>query len=113
VPLLTSCFAARAADADKEIATAAQHAGYAADSAPIGMAHAHQLPGRSRGNCFDAKLNPCKDFGNVAIPDTGDAMKSKSLRAALGLAEEGLKSGDLGTAKKLGAQAATEIKQAE
>jgi hypothetical protein len=33
--------ATRAADAGKEIATAAQHAGYAADSTAIGMAHAH------------------------------------------------------------------------
>jgi hypothetical protein len=119
VLLFASCAGARAADAEKEIATAAQHAGYAADSTAIGMAHAHLhhtincLVG-PQGNGFDAKeLNPCKDFGNGAIPDTEDAMKLKSLRAALGLAEAGLKSEDLDTAKKLGAQAAAEIKKAE
>jgi hypothetical protein len=117
--LFMSCPAAHAADADKQIATAAQHAGYAADSKAIGMARAHLqhtincLVG-PQGSGFDAKeLNPCKDFGNGAIPDTKDAMKLKSLQAALGLAEEGLKSEDLDTAKKLGAQAAAEIKKAE
>jgi hypothetical protein len=54
-----------------------------------------------------------KDFGNGAIADTEDAMKLKSLRAAIGLAEAGLKSDDLDTAKKVGAQAAAEIKKAE
>ena len=101
----------------KEIATAAQHAGYAAHAAAIGMAHAHLhhtincLVG-PQGTGFDAKeLNPCNDFGNGAIPDTEDATKLKSLRAALGLAEEGLKSDDLDTAKTSGAQAAAEIKK--
>jgi hypothetical protein len=117
--LFMICPETRAADAAKEIATAAQHAGYAADSTAIGMAHAHLhhtincLVG-PQGDGFDAKqLNPCKDFGNGAMPDTEDAMKLKSLRAALDLAEKGLKSDDLDTAKKLGAQAAAEIKKAE
>ena len=85
--LFASCPAARAADAGKEIATAAQHAGYAAeldsdrDGACASAPH-DQLPGRSPGDGFDAKeLNPCKDFGNGAIPDTEDAMKLKSLRS--------------------------------
>ena len=117
--VFASCPGARAADAGKEIATAAQHAGYAADATAIGMAHAHLhhtincLVG-PQGDSFDAKeLNPCKDFGNGAIPDTEDATKVRSLRAALGLAEAGLQSDDLDTAKKLGAQAAAEIKKAE
>ena len=119
VALLASFPAARAADASKEIATAAQHAGYAAESTAIGMAHAHLqhtincLVG-PEGDGFDAKqLNPCKDFGNGAIGDTDEAANVKSLRAALGLAQAGLKSDDLETAKKLGAQAAAEIKKAE
>ena len=67
-----------------------------------------------KGDSFDAKqLNPCKDFGDGAIPDTKDASKLKSLGAALGLAEAGLKSDDLDTAKKQAAQAAAEIKEAE
>jgi hypothetical protein len=117
--LFTSFAAAHAADAGKEIATAAQHAGYAAEATAIGMAHAHLqhtincLVG-PKGDGFDAKqLNPCKDFGDGAIPDTKDAMKVMSLRAALGMAEAGLKSGDLDTAKKQAAQAAAEIKKAE
>jgi hypothetical protein len=40
-------------------------------------------------------------------------MKLKSLHAALALAEAGLKTDDLDTAKKLGAQAAAEIKKSE
>jgi hypothetical protein len=117
--LFTSGPVAHAADAGKEIATAAQHAGYASDSTAIGMAHAHLrhtincLVG-PQGKGFDAKeLNPCKDFGDGAIPDTEDAMKLKPLQAALGLAEAGLQSDDLDTVKKLGAQAAAEIKKAE
>jgi hypothetical protein len=117
--LFTSFTTAHAADAGKEIATAAQHAGYTAEATAIGMAHAHLqhtincLVG-PQGNGFDAKqLNPCKDFGDGAIPDTKDAMKLKSLGIALGLAEAGLKSDDLDTAKKQAAQAAAEIKKAE
>ena len=117
--LFTSCPAARAADADKEIATATQHAGFAADSTTIGMARAHLhhtincLVG-PHGAGFDVKeLNPCKDLGNGAIPDTEDATRVKSLRAALVLAEAGLRSDDLDTAKKLAALAAAEIKKAE
>jgi hypothetical protein len=113
------CASAHAADAARQIATAAQHAGYAADATAIGTAHAHLqhtincLVG-PQGDGFDAKqLNPCKEYGNGAIPDTDDPMKLKSLRAALRLAEEGLKSDDLDTAKKLGAQAAAEIKKTE
>src|SRR5512132_4135162 len=58
---------ARAGEAAGEIATTAQHAGYAADAAAIGMAHAHLqhtincLVGPN-GNDADA-LNPCKDMG--------------------------------------------------
>jgi hypothetical protein len=103
----------------KEIATAAQHAGYAADSTAIGMAHAHLhhtvncLVG-PHGDGFEAKeLNPCKDFGNGAIPDTEDAMKLKSLRAALGLAEAGLKSDDLDTAKKVSIRRGPQLRQVD
>jgi hypothetical protein len=54
-----------------------------------------------------------KDFGNGAIADTEAGTKAKSLRAALGLAEAGLKSDNVDTAKKLGARAAAEINKAE
>ena len=117
--LFTSCPAARAADVGKEIATAAQHAGYAAESTAIGMAYAHLHHTISclvgpHGAGFDVKeLNPCKDLGNGAIPDTADTTRVKSLRAALAIAEAGLRSDDLDTVKRLGALAAAEIKKAE
>ena len=117
--LFTSCPAARAADVGKEIATAAQHAGYAAESTAIGMAYAHLHHTISclvgpHGAGFDVKeLNPCKELGNGAIPDTADTTRVKSLRAALAMAEAGLRSDDLDTVKKLGALAAAEIKKAE
>ena len=45
-------------------------------------------------------LNPCKNSGNGAIPDTTDAAKQKALEAAADKAREGLKSDDLATAQK-------------
>jgi hypothetical protein len=117
--LFTNCLVALGADVVKEIATAAQHAGFAAASTEIGMAHAHLhhaincLVG-PHGAGFDVKeLNPCKGLGNGAIPGVADATRMKSLRAALALAEAGLKSDDLDTAKRLGALAAAEINKAE
>jgi hypothetical protein len=119
VLVFASCPAARAADVGKEITTAAQHAGFAAESTAIGMAYAHLhhtincLVGH-HGAGFDVKeLNPCKGLGNGAIPDTADTTRVKSLRAALALAEEGLRLDDLDTVKRLGALAAAEIKKAE
>ena len=117
--LLATSPVTRAADAGKEIATAAQHAGFAADSTEIGPAHAHLHPMVNclvgpHGAGFDVKeLNPCKDLANGAIPDTEDAIKLKLLQAALAVAEAALRSDDLATAKKLGALAAAEIKKAE
>ena len=54
-----------------------------------------------------------RNWATGPIADTEDATKVKSLRAALGLAEAGLKSDNLDTAKKQAAQAAAEIKKAE
>jgi hypothetical protein len=117
--LFASCPAALGADTVKEIATAAQHAGFAADSTAIGEAHAHLhhtincLVG-PHGAGFDVKeRNPCNGLGNGAISNVGDATRMKALRAALALAEAGLRSDDLDTAKKLAALAAAEIKKAE
>ena len=117
--LFASCSTALGGDAVNQIAVAAEYAGYAADSTAIGMVHVHLshtincLVG-PHGGGFDVKeLNPCRNLGNGAIPDTTDAMKVKSLRAALALAEAGRRSDDLDTAKKLGALAAAEIKKAE
>ena len=110
---------ARAADVAGEIATAAQHAGYAANATAIGMAHAHLqhtincLVGPNASGYDANALNPCKDMGSGAIPDTQDASKATALKSAVVLAQQGLKSDDLDAAKKSGEQAATEIKKAQ
>lgn len=116
---LTVCPAARAADAGEEIATAAQHAGYAANSQAIGMVHAHLhhaincLVG-PHGDGFDAnELNPCEDLGNGAITDSTDAAEVRKLHAALELAKAGLDTDDLEAAKKLAARAEAKLKNAE
>jgi len=95
-----------AADAASEIVTAAQHAGLAAQSATIDAVHMHLhhtlncLVGPN-GMDFDKnELNPCKNSGNGAIPDTADAAKQKALEAAADKARAGLKENDLAAAQK-------------
>ncbi len=94
-----------AADVKQEIATAAQHAGYAQASTELKMVHTHLhhtincLVGPG-GKTFDAKaLNPCKDLGKGAIPD-GDAAQKKALQAPLDKARAGLKATELAAAQK-------------
>ena len=106
------------ADAGQEVATAAEHAGYAAQSKDLKTAQAHLhhtincLVG-PKGKGFDSKeLNPCKDLGNGAIPDTTDAGKKKGLQSALGKARAGLKAKDLAVAQKAGADAEAALKKA-
>jgi hypothetical protein len=110
--------AARAAELDKELAAAEQHAGYAAAAKELKMVHAHLqhtincLVG-PKGKGFDAnQLNPCKDMGNGAIADTKNAGQKKSLRAALAKARSGLKAKDLAMAQKDAQAAADSIKKA-
>jgi hypothetical protein len=100
-----------AADATKEISTAATHAGYAADATEMKTAQAHLhhtincLVGPN-GTGYDAtQANPCKDQGAGAIPDTSDAGKKQSLQDAVAKAMDGLKQTDLAAAKKDGADA--------
>jgi hypothetical protein len=95
-----------AADASSEIVIAAQHAGYAAQSSTIDMVHTHLhhtlncLVGPA-GMDFDKDaLNPCKNAGNGAIPDTTDAAKQKALEDAADKARAGLKTDDLAAAQK-------------
>jgi len=97
---------AAAADVKQEIATAEQHAGYAQAADQLEMVHTHLhhaincLVGPD-GKGFDAKeLNPCKDLGKGAIPDTTDAAQKKALQAALKQARSGLKADELATAHK-------------
>src|SRR6185437_3870016 len=97
---------AGAADAAKEVATAEQHAGYAAAAKSLNMAHTHLhhvvncLVG-PKGAGFDATAaNPCKSFGNGAIPDTTDAAKKHDLEEAVKEAQQGLAQNDLTAAQK-------------
>jgi len=94
-----------AADAAKEIATAGAHAGMAAASSDLKMIHAHmqhvlnclQGPG---GADYDAnQLNPCKDQGMGAIPDSQGHAKMQ-LEAAVPLAKAGLAEPDVAKAKE-------------
>lgn len=107
-----------AADAAKEAATAAQHAGLAAQATIIDTVHAHLhhavncLVG-PKGEGFDAKqMNPCDGMGSGAILDTADAAKKKALNDGLQKAVAGLASNDLTEAKKDAADSAAALKGA-
>jgi hypothetical protein len=100
---------ALAADAAKEVQTAADHAGLAsaADTLPMVRAHLHHalncLEGPKGAN-FDAKaLNPCKDQGMGAIPDSPPD-KRKALEAAADQAKMALAEPDMAKAKAMAAQ---------
>ena len=118
VSLLAGATAAMAADLAKEISTAAQHAELAATATDVKMVKVHLhhtincLVGPN-SDSFDAKqLDPCKDFGDGAIPETTDAAKKKSLEGALAKAKSGLAADDLAAAQAIAAQAETLIKAA-
>src|SRR5262245_1489205 len=120
VPLSAALVASTslAADLSKEISTAAEHAGYAADATLLTTTQSHLhhtvncLVG-PKGKGFDAKeLNPCKGMGNGAIPDSTDAGKKKLLEKALKSADAGLATKDLAAAKKAAAAAQATLKSA-
>jgi hypothetical protein len=97
---------ALAADAAKEAATGATHAGLAAKGATIEQVHMHLhhavncLVG-PKGRGFDAKeANPCQALGDGAIPDTTDPAAKAKLTAALARAQAGLKASDLAAARQ-------------
>src|ERR1700756_3795641 len=107
---------AQAADPTQEAATAATHAGLAAQAATIEQVHMHLhhtvncLVG-PKGQGFDAKqANPCQKLGNGAIPDTPDSATKAKLTAALAKAQAGLKSEDLTAAKKAATEAQAALK---
>jgi len=116
--LIAAAPGALAADAGKEVATAAEHAGFAAQANVLVAVHAHLhhtvncLVG-PKGAGFDAaQLDPCKGMGAGAIPDTSDAAKKKLLNEALAHANDGLGASDLATAKKAAAEAEAALKSA-
>ncbi len=93
------------ADGKSEIATAADHAGYAAGANTIDAVHAHLhhtvncLAGPG-GTGFDAtQMNPCAGAGKGAIADAADAAVKQTLEKASVSARAGLAAQDLAAAK--------------
>src|SRR5580692_9005592 len=77
---------ARASDVKSEIMTAEQHATLAAQAQSIDMVHMHLhhvlncLVG-PKGADYDAQeLDPCRNTGSGAIPDTADAATKQKLK---------------------------------
>ena len=107
-----------AADATEEVATAAEHAGYAAGSDQIEgvQTHLHHVVNclvGPEGEGFDAdELNPCADLGNGAIPDTADAEQKQVLEEALAEAMAGLEANELEAAQAHASEAATMLENA-
>jgi len=109
--LMALALTAHAAGSDTEIMTAAAHAGFASKAGTIDMVHAHMhhsincLVGPG-GEGFDAaSLDPCKNSGNGAIPDTTDATQRAALEKVAASLRAGLKDGDLASARKTAADA--------
>lgn len=107
---------AQAADPAQEAATAATHAGLAAQGASVEQVHMHLhhtvncLVG-PKGQGFDAKeANPCQKLGDGAIPDAPDQALKAKLNAALEKAQAGLKSDDLAAARKAATEAQAALK---
>jgi hypothetical protein len=100
------CTTAAYAGAAGEIATVAQHAGFAAAAPNLAQTHMHLhhavncLVGPS-GSGFDTtNMNPCAKSGNGAIPDENNAATKAKLELAVSIAEAGIASSDDATAKK-------------
>lgn len=95
---------ARAADAAKEVATAAAHAGMAAasDSTKMVQAHLHHvvncLEGPSGADFDAAAANPCKDLGAGAISDSAPD-KRALLQSAAEKAKKAIADPDMTKAK--------------
>lgn len=101
------------ADPNKEMATAATHAGLAAKATDMKMTQMHLhhvincLVGPN-GKGYDAAPgNPCKGQGNGGIPDSKDAAQKQLMQNALGKARDGLQQKDLAAAHKFATEAQT------
>src|SRR5690554_4328211 len=94
-----------AAQLDKEIAAAAQHAGLAAQSGDVAGVHTHLhhtincLVGPEGEGFAPKEMNPCKALGNGAIPDAEDDETRAALEAALQEAQAGIAAEDHDAAK--------------
>ena len=94
------------ADVNKEVSTAAQHAGFAASAKDLKTTqmHLHHVVNclvGPQGQGFDASFgNPCNGQGSGAISDTTDGAKKASLQQALQQTLDGLKQSDMAAAQK-------------
>ena len=94
------------ADVNKEVSTAAQHAGFAASAKDLKTTqmHLHHVVNclvGPQGEGFDASFgNPCNGQGSGAISDTTDSAKKASLQQALQQTLDGLKQSDMAAAQK-------------
>ena len=114
--LLTFPIAAYA-DAASEIATAAQHAGFAAAAPNLAQTHMHLhhvmncLVGPHDGDFDKTITNPCAQDGNGAFPDESDPAIKAKLQSVMSVAEDGIASSDEAIAKKDAATVETQLKE--
>ncbi len=107
---------ALAADAAKEISTAAAHAGMAAasDTPKMVRAHLHHVLNCLEGPAgadFDASaVNPCKDQGAGAIPDSAPE-KRAALETAAALARKAIGEDDASKAKAMAAEIQSSLRK--
>jgi hypothetical protein len=118
----TGCFAvavqpARAdTDVNKEVSTAAMHAGLAAGSKDMKTTqmHLHHVVNclvGPQGQGFDASFgNPCNGQGSGAISDMTDSAKKATLQQALQTILDGLKQSDMAAAQKDATAAQDQLK---
>lgn len=105
-------------DVSKEVSTAAQHAGLAANSKDMKTTqmHLHHVVNclvGPQGQGFDASFgNPCNGQGTGAIPDTTDTAKKAPLQQALQQTLDGLQQPDMAAAQKDATAALTLLKPA-
>jgi hypothetical protein len=105
---------ANAADATKQIATAAAHAGMAAgaDSAKMVQAHLQHvincLEGPAGADFNAGPGNPCKDLGMGAIPDSAPDQRKK-LEGAAAMAKTALAETDAAKAKAMASTIQTSL----
>ena len=94
------------ADVNKEVSTAAQHAGFAVSAKDMKTTqmHLHHVVNclvGPQGEGFDASFgNPCNGQGSGAISDTTDSAVKASLQQALQQTLDGLKQSDMAAAQK-------------
>lgn len=110
--------ASAANNEEKQVHTAAQHAGYAAEAGSLKMVHTHLhhavncLVGPD-GAAFDKGfLNPCVGMGKGAIHDATNTKTKTSLNAALEAAKNGIAADDFKAAQEDAAQAAHKLEAA-